>query len=1294
MTAQQPRLLELVQQTLTSLVGLMSRTDDNISITDSEQAEAIRSADQAKKQALEHIEQSAAAKLAEATAIHRSATQRARDLQTEKLKKLAGHERSRRAEILDESDVIREGAAERQAEEAWEADASYELQVSKFAEAQKRLERHHKEIVYRHGVICEQIRKLRETLKLSVPPTSPELPQESADVESDDLLDHADAELRNILGTRISRLSRKLRSLLMIAIPIGAGVLIGIQMEGMYIAISIASGAAIGLSLTGLSLSLRRRASRDRIDAAAQAADLALAISSNQVEEAKHAFEEEDRKSRQQRDADREDALAERDRKLDLAGPRARRRIEKLQETIDATRAAIETSTRELLENIDQQLESSSEAIATDQTQSIKRTNDAYAQAALAAEETHKNGWNRITNHWTNTHEDLLSQLDQIDALTANLAPSWPTWEGPWDTASTPRSFLGDIGVGRLHCDAGAMHADIPTHPGIVWNGPDTLDLPLALDFLGRGSLLIDCRKSPRSEGLAIVQALVARALTTVPPGQLRLTLFDPIGLGQTFAGFMHLADHEDANVLERIWTEPRHLEQKLSDITEHMERVIQTFLRNEYASLDAYNRAAGQIAEPYHLLVLNDYPEGLTDLGAKRLASILTSGPKCGVFTCLLHASTAEIPESLVDLDWSDHHICLQGSDAGWRVTMPPLGDFAFIADTPPSDDQLTSIVRIVGEGAEGSNRVEVPFGSIAPSTDQFWTRSTSEEVRVAIGQSGATRYQEFKLGRGTTQHALIAGRTGAGKSTLLHVLITNLAMWHSPEELEFHLVDFKKGVEFQTYAVHKMPHARVIAIESDREFGLSVLRRLDKELRRRGDLFRDAQVQDLTGWRAQESDPMPRVILVVDEFQEFFVDDDAVAQEAALLLDRLVRQGRAFGMHAVMGSQTLDGAFSLARSTLGQMGVRIALQCSESDSYLILSDDNPAARLLRRPGEAIYNDAAGKIEGNAPFQVVWLDEDARDTALETMSSLDSDRYPDATRSQFVFRGNVPSILSANPTITSLLNRTDWESPDDLNILIGDPIAIQDATTLQLRARSGGNTLMVGQNADAANAIMTATLLQAAANMKPATSPDDPGLMAWVFDGVPGDGLFAGRLAAFGASLNHPVTRVTERNVNEEMARLADILRSRSDGKRSGRARILLLGLEPNRLASLRPAEDDFSFSMDDDASPSPEKCLVDLLREGPTVGIHSLFWFDSLNNLNRGLSRVAQREFESRILFQMSANDSGQLIDSTTAADLGPGRGLLYSEQTGISEKFRPWAMPDQDWLNSVGQILADRR
>ena len=164
-------------------------------------------------------------------------------------------------------------------------------------------------------------------------------------------------------------------------------------------------------------------------------------------------------------------------------------------------------------------------------------------------------------------------------------------------------------------------------------------------------------------------------------------------------------------------------------------------------------------------------------------------------------------------------------------------------------------------------------------------------------------------------------------------------------------------------------------------------MLEGLDRELSRRGELFRETGVQDIASFRKARPDVrMPRVLLVIDEFQEFFLDDDRVSQGASMLLDRLVRQGRAFGIHAILGSQSLGGAYSLARSSMGQMGVRIALQCSEADSQLILSDENLAARLLSRPGEAIYNDAGGRVDMEAGMAKLYAAEIGVEVTLDAM--------------------------------------------------------------------------------------------------------------------------------------------------------------------------------------------------------------------------------------------------------------------------------------------------------------------
>ncbi len=231
---------------------------------------------------------------------------------------------------------------------------------------------------------------------------------------------------------------------------------------------------------------------------------------------------------------------------------------------------------------------------------------------------------------------------------------------------------------------------------------------------------------------------------------------------------------------------------------------------------------------------------------------------------------------------------------------------------------------------------------------------------------------------------------------------------------------------------------------------------------------------MQDIGGFR-DSGETLPRILFIVDEFQEFFVEDDKVAQEASLLLDRLVRQGRAFGIHVHLGSQTLGGAYSLARTTLGQMAVRIALQCSEADAHLILSEENSAARLLSRPGEAIYNDANGLVEGNHPFQVVWLPDDRRDVFLDEVSRLNAQRPKSSRRQQIVFEGTRPADMDKSSTLAALLAppaATDSESSAAAGavassqfasatsstaprIWLGEPLAIQDATSITFSRRA-----------------------------------------------------------------------------------------------------------------------------------------------------------------------------------------------------------------------------------------------
>src|SRR5262249_62188801 len=94
----------------------------------------------------------------------------------------------------------------------------------------------------------------------------------------------------------------------------------------------------------------------------------------------------------------------------------------------------------------------------------------------------------------------------------------------------------------------------------------------------------------------------------------------------------------------------------------------------------------------------------------------------------------------------------------------------------------------------------------------------------------------------------------------------------------------------------------------------------------------------------------------------------------------------------------------------------------------------------------------------------------------------------------------------------------------------------------------------------------------------------------------------------------------------------------------------------------------------------------LQSLLRDGSMVGIHLLIWCDALANAMRALDRQGLRECGQRVLFQMSANDSSQLLDTPIASRLGRNRALYSTEERPQPAKVRPYGLPSLTWLSEL--------
>jgi S-DNA-T family DNA segregation ATPase FtsK/SpoIIIE len=949
----------------------------------------------------------------------------------------------------------------------------------------------------------------------------------------------------------------------------------------------------------------------------------------------------------------------------------------------------VDEKARRLTQKNDEFRRAGLEHAARQQTDSIAQfRQEAAAQALQFAEahnakmaelkSHHQTQWQTLEADWKNAIEPLYATIRTTNAAAEELFPEWDAHR--WEKWTPPSEFKNAAKFARLEVVLETFAEKLPKDSRLALPGPASFSVPMSLAYPLQGSIFFETGQMGGDEAVAAINNIIFRLLSTTPPGKASFTIFDPVGLGQNFAAIMHLADYEESSINSRIWTQTAQFEEKLAELNEHMEKVIQMYLRNEYATIAEYNAEAGTIAEKYHFLVIASFPVNFSDSAMRRLRNIAASGARCGVYTLMQWDQRAAIAEDLVVDELRKNSVCLTHTRNGFEFSGRADSGTRLVLDPPPAPEFATRFLHQAGQSSKDSARVEVPFDQVAPPDSDLWTENTTEELRVPIGRSGATKLQYLEVGRGTRQHALIVGKTGSGKSTLFHVIITNLALWCSPEQVEFYLVDFKKGVEFKCYASRRLPHAKVVAIESDRAFGLSVLQRVDEELRRRGDLFRKVGAQDLAGYkRAGGTEPMPRSLLIIDEFQEFFVEEDRVSQGAAVLLDRIVRQGRAFGIHVLLGSQTLGGAYTLARATIGQMVIRIALQCNEADAYLIMDQDNPAPRLLSRPGEGIYNDTAGSIEGNSPFQAVWLDDQERDTYLAKVrerADQNVDKYP----GPIVFEGNAPAAIRENLLLRAAIQETPVAPPAQARVWLGAPNSIKGPTEAVFQKQSGSNLLIVGQSEERALTILSLSLVALAAQY-----PRDQARFIILDSTPPGfpQRKFFQRVIQ---AVPHKVIQVNNSNLAEIMTGLSEDLKRRSgaDNALAPETFILIQGLQ--NFKKLK-SEDDFSFSTSDaGAAPNPAAVLLDLISEGPGRGFHVIAACDTYNNVNRFLGRKTLSEFEMRVLFQMSASDSASLIDAPDAATLGFHRALFYHDRQGFTETFRPYAQPDNDWIEEV--------
>lgn len=204
------------------------------------------------------------------------------------------------------------------------------------------------------------------------------------------------------------------------------------------------------------------------------------------------------------------------------------------------------------------------------------------------------------------------------------------------------------------------------------------------------------------------------------------------------------------------------------------------------------------------------------------------------------------------------------------------------------------------------------------------------------------------------TMPHLLIAGATGSGKSVCINSILISLLYHTGPQDLRILMID-PKVVELSVY--NNIPHL-IQPVVTDTSKACAALQWAVDEMTARYELLAEYQVRDFKAFndlvhrgKAPDEEPMPRILIIIDELADLMA---TTAKEVEEAVARLTAMARAAGMHLLIATQrpSVDVITGLIKANIPS---RIAFAvASQVDSRTIL-DTGGAEKLLGR-GDMLY--------------------------------------------------------------------------------------------------------------------------------------------------------------------------------------------------------------------------------------------------------------------------------------------------------------------------------------------------
>ncbi|MFP5988300.1 FtsK/SpoIIIE domain-containing protein [Helicobacter pylori] len=515
------------------------------------------------------------------------------------------------------------------------------------------------------------------------------------------------------------------------------------------------------------------------------------------------------------------------------------------------------------------------------------------------------------------------------------------------------------------------------------------------------------------------LREMFMRLLSSTPLVQLEVILVDALSLGGIFNLARRLLNKDNDFIYQqRILTESKEIEEALKHLYEYLKVNLQEKLAG-YKDFAHYNEEEKDRL-PLKALFLSGV-DVLSQNMLYYLEKIMRFGSKNGVLS-FVNLESEKNNQSAEDL--KKHAEFFRDITSFERFKYLNV---EIINDQGIKSQHMQDFADKIKAYYEKKKAVKRELKDLQKD-EKFWTESSQFKVSVPVGWDINHKEVCFEIGN-AQNHTLICDHSGSGKSNFLHVLIQNLAFYYNPDEVQLFLLDYKEGVEFNAYTnPSPLEHARLVSVASSVSYGITFLKWLCDEMQKRAELFKQFKVKDLSDYRKHEK--MPRLIVVIDEFQVLFSDNSTKGKESVeRSLNTLLKKGRSYGVHLILATQTMHGT-DINPSFKAQIANRIALPMDADDSTKIL--DNDVACEIQKP-EAIFNNNGGHQKYHTKMSIPKASDDFKPFIKKIHGEFNQRNLAPIDRK--IYNGEtpleMPNTLKANEMRLHLGKEVDYEQKD-----------------------------------------------------------------------------------------------------------------------------------------------------------------------------------------------------------------------------------------------------------------------